>query len=367
MNRKRKPLLILGMCAATLISAGIASAQDFNAHYERYLYHRLGQSARSAAMGGVYAALQGGEMGLKGNPASLGFLDERYVELDFEFEDVESDTSLLGSPWLSTAETEIWSVGGGIAYPFEWGGLALEYNYREDDMDSEWVPVLGGSTLGMAEADLERHNVSLGGGYRVNDQWGVGLRYGYYTWERDNLMHIRSQAAPLSVSDEFEGHKAQFGSQYVFSDDLTFGIDGSYGIGDREFDGGPDSDADSWDVRGGAAWRAFQDIPLLLALDLSFEKYELDDGGRDTEDEIFGVHLGVEYEMIENLFVRAGYQWEDYDYEDKVANIASDPSISGYSVGFGYQYEQFSLDYGIMFIDTASQDLAHVVGLGFRF
>ena len=375
MNQYRKHLLALGIAAVCLMVPVFANAQnDYYAFFDRYLYHQLGQSARSAAMGGVYSALQGGDMGLLGNPASLGFLEDRYIMLDFDYEEVASTTSILGGPFAPPAQagaetqSDLYTIGAGIAYPFEWGALALSYSYRDDQMDSGLYR-FSNTSLRQSD-DRERHAVSVGGGYRVNDLWAIGYRYSYINWDSDTILSV---VRPLPayqlavVPEEFEGHRNHFGVQYRPSDILAFGLDGTYGLGDRDSSVAGNADADSWTIQGGVAYQAFEDIPLLLALDLSFENHELTGGGSNIDEDLFGVHLGAEYKVTDNVFLRAGYRYEDYDYKDQVLSINENPQIGGYSAGVGLEYDRYTLDYGFVYTDTGSGDMSHFVGVGIKF
>ncbi len=219
------------------------------------------------------------------------------------------------------------------------------------------------------EEDMQRHHVSLGAGYRINDQWAVGYRYSYIDYELDTLYNVVRPAPYVfqSVSEDFQGHRNQVGVQYKLNRNLVFGLDGYYGLGDRNSEKRGDADADSWAIRGGVAWRFLEDIPLLVALDLNYENRELDGGFNDNEEDYFGLHLGAEYEVYENLFLRAGYKFEDIEFDSPVTNINEEPSISGYSAGLGYKYDRFKIDYAFVFTDTASSDMAHYVGFGVEF
>jgi len=144
-------------------------------------------------------------------------------------------------------------------------------------------------------------------------------------------------------------------------------LDGYYGLGDRDSDLMGNADADSWSIRGGVAWRFLEDIPLLAAMDLNYENRDLDGGLNDNEEDFFSLHLGLEYEAYENLFIRAGYRYEDIEFDSPSTNIFEERSISGYSAGLGYKYGQFKIDYAFVFTDTASSDMGHYVGLGIEF
>ncbi len=382
MTRHCLTLLALGVLSSVLLFPPGAGAQDdFYALYNRYQFHHIGVSARSAGMGGVYSALTGGEMGLVGNPASLGFQENRFVMFNADIEEIVSDVSsedpfVPGAIIPEEADADIWSLGGGIAYPFEWGGLGLYYHYRDDDIhyDSQRFSL---GTLDQS-GDLSRHGISVGGGYRVRNDIAVGYRYSYLDWDADTVGHLDG-VVPMRFSDDvdFEGHRNHFGVQYRANEMFMFGLDGEYGFGDRDSTsvittGGStvnfsSSDPDTWSVRGGVAWESM-DLPLLLAMDIKFENRDLSGGGVDTNEDLWGIHLGAEYELMENLYLRGGYQYEDFDFEDRPNNIFEAPSIGSYTAGVGYEYQQFSIDYGFIWSDTGgSGDFTHVVGVGFHF
>lgn len=373
MNMIRCCALLLSACLIVTFAAPMtAQAQDdYLALYNRYLYHHMPLSPRSAAMGGAYTALKGGEMGLLGNPASLGFQTEAFVGLDGGFEDVTSFSSIdIGGAADSTGnETEMWDVGAGLVYPFDWGALSIYYNFRDDESESDDYFLLG--TRLNQEGDLERHLISLAGGYAINECWTIGYRYSYIDWDRDTSLVDVGAFVPATVAevqDDFQGHRNQFGTQYEYGENWRFGFDGMYGVGDRDIDGVGEADADSWHVRGGVAYDFADYAPFLVTLDVNFENRELDGAGQDQDDDLLGVHFGAEYEVVDNLFIRAGYQYEDYDFEDDVAAINEEMELSGFTGGLGYEWNQISLDYGLMYIDTGGDgDLMHVFGVGYKF
>lgn len=369
MKRKWIPVLVLSLLGAVILPT-VASAQnnDFSAHYNRYLFYNLGLSARSAGMGGAYSALRGGELGLIGNPASLGFIEKRVLMLQGDLDEITgtSAQNFTGTPTMGHADTELWSVGGGFAYPFAWGGLGLTYNYRDDD--SEAGPYSGFPTFG-SEGNLDRHAVSFTAAYRYMEGLSFGYRYSYIDWQSDSeLIEIAPNPGVwFGVSEDFSGHRNQVGLQYTLRENLIFGLDGYYGIGDWEVGGAGEGDADSWAVRGGVAWNPMVDLPLLLAMDIKFENRELDFSTSNTEEDLFGVHLGAEYEIYDNLYLRGGYQFEDFDYEED-AGFGADPSVSGFTGGLGYVYEEITLDYGFIYSDTGGEgDFMHVFGLSYEF
>lgn len=374
MTRYFKHLLALGITvtAAMTVPSHVNAQDDFRALYERFLFHEVGVNARSAAMGGAYSALQGGDMGLSGNPASLGFLEDPYFSVDFSQQTVSEDGLVSGGfndPGTSRSEYEsdMYTFGGGVAYPFEWGGLALNYNYRDDEVDSADALFASGNAH-QQPSELTRHSISLGGGYRLQDVWAVGYRYSYIDIERDidfNLSRPQPGFTEFTSSRDVEGHNSHIGLQYMANDNVVFGMDGTFGFGDRNI-GNTDFDNDSWSIRGGIAGSPMADYPLLLALDVSYTSLEVDlAGGNDIEDDIIGVHLGGEYEAMDNLFLRAGYRFEDYDFE--AAAVSDDPSVHSLTAGFGYIYNQFTLDYGFQWSDTNDGDISNFVSLGIRF
>lgn len=372
MTRYFKHLLALGITAAAVIVPSHVNAQDdFRALYERFLFHEVGVNARSAAMGGAYSALQGGDMGISGNPASLGFLVDPYFALDFSQQNLSEDGLVSGGfndPGFSRAEfeSEMFTIGGGVAYPFEWGGLALQYSYRDDQVDSENALFPSGNAH-QEPSDLERHAISLSGGYRLQDVWSVGYRYSYTDIQQDlefNLTRPQPGFNEFRTSRDVEGHNSHVGMQYMYNDNVVLGLDGTFGFGDRTI-GNTDWDNDSWSIRGGFAASPLADYPLLLAFDLSYTSLEVDLAGSNIEDDIIGVHLGGEYEAMDNLFLRAGYRFEDYDYQ--AAAVSDDPSVNSLTAGFGYLFNQFTLDYGFQWSDTNDGDISNFVSLGFRF
>ncbi|MBI1390183.1 MAG: hypothetical protein GC154_17220 [bacterium] len=364
-------LLALGLISTVCLGTSPAQAQnDYEALYNRYLYHYVGVPARSAAMGGAYTALKGGDMALYGNPASLGFQKDTYLSVKGGLRDVSSDSSLDigGFSDVSTINNDLWDAGLGLVYPFEWGALSVSYDYSKDEADSDSFNILGSRFK--TSSELERHTISLGGGYSINECWAIGYRYSFITWDRDSVLRDVGAFVPTTVaswSDDFDGHRNHFGTQYEYGA-YRFGLDGMFGLGDSSNDAAGDSDRDEWGVRGGAAYDFSEQFPMLVTLDLSFDNRDQDGGGFNNSEDLFGVHVGAEYEAVENLFVRAGYMYEDYSYDDDANAFKADAGISGYTAGLGYSWNQFTLDYGFMFMDVGGDgDLVHVFNIGYHF
>ncbi len=371
MTRKSFLLTMLGLVVTALSVPTITNAQsnDFAAHYNRYLFFDSGLATRSAGMGGAYSALRGGEMGFLGNPASMGFVENQYMIIKGGLDEVSSNASrdYYGSgPATTNNEVDIWDVGGGYAYPFQWGAIGAYYNYREDEIDQASYNFA--NRTASETSDLERHLVSLTGAYRANEFMSVGYRYSYHDWDSDTKANeIAPNPGPLfNYSEDFSGHKNHIGLQYGLNEMLFFGLDGYYGIADWDVSGGGDGDADDWGIRGGAAWHLATEMPITLALDLKWESRDGDFSPGDTDEDLWGVHLGGEIEVTEEYALRLGYRFESFDYEEDLG-YDSNPDVSGYTAGIGYKYENYVIDYGLIYTDTGDSDLMHVFGLTYEF
>ncbi|MGC9329631.1 MAG: hypothetical protein ACP5I1_18490, partial [Candidatus Hinthialibacter sp.] len=145
------------------------------------------------------------------------------------------------------------------------------------------------------------------------------------------------------------------------------GMDGCFGFSDSDSSELDDADGDTYAIRGGLAWNIMEDIPLLVALDVNYEFRELTGGPNDTEDELIGVHLGAEYEVYEDLFLRAGYQFEDINFDEFGSGVHETIQMGGYSAGFGYKYDHFNFDYAFRYLDTGGGDMAHYFTIGYEF
>lgn len=374
MTRNRLAIFALSLSMVALLVPSFAQSQnnDFYALYNRYLSHHTVLTPRSAAMGGAYSALRGGSMGLLGNPASIGLTDERFAMIRGDFTEVSSDISLvdpgLGNRMSSNANADMWDVGGGFKMPFEWGGVGLTYDYRSSDWDTGVYPASIGRLA--QTGDMERHSVGVTGAYKFNDQIAVGYRYTYIDLQDTTNLNMIGPGPFTSlaiVDEDFSGHKNQVGVQYLASDLLAFGLDGSYGFGDLDSNMSGGGDSDSYSVRAGTSFSFNKDIPLLLALDVNYESRDNKYSGSKIDDDLWGIHLGAEYEVYKNLYLRAGYQYEDFKYEEAFASIKETPNISSWSLGLGYVYDKLSIDYGFMYSDTGDGDMMHVIGLGFNF
>lgn len=377
MKRNNIILVALGILSTFSLGPSPAEAQnDFYALYNRYRFHQVGYSARSAAMGGAYSALQDAENSLYGNPAALGFQKKPFIMGGFDWEDVASDITMLNPNNAEEAEAEMWSLNFAGLYPFEWGVIGLQYGYRSDDLSSDAANSIAGYME--QNGDLDRHFGGVGFGYEVMENLSLGYRFGYFDYELDRDWDV-VRPFPYQFEcfeEDFQGHRHQLGAQYVVNEQVVLGIDGAFAFGDRDITLQSsaldfNTDADSYSIRGGVAWKALVDIPLLVSLDVSFDRYELDGAGSADED-LIGIHFGAEYEVYENLFLRAGYQFEDYDYTDVTnlntfTNIDESFNVGGYSAGIGYKYNQINFDYAFMYLDTGSGDMAHYFSVGYEF
>ncbi|MBZ0257335.1 hypothetical protein K8I31_14800, partial [bacterium] len=323
--------LISTICMGTL--APVHAQNDYEALYNRRLYHQLSVSARSAAMGGAYTALRGGDMALYGNPASLGFQKNPYLAIRGGYRDLSSDSTLElgGFSDTSTINNELWTTGVGLVYPFEWGALGISYDYSTDDSDSDTFYLLGSRFK--TSSELERHNISFGAGYGINECLVTGYRYSFINWYRDYELNDVGSFVPTQVaywSDDFDGHRNQFGAQYEYGA-YRFGMDGMFGIGESTSKFSGKSDRDEWSVRGGVAYDFSENYPLVLTLDLSYESRDQEGRNFNNSEETWGVHFGAEYELKENLFARAGYMHEDYSYDDDVNIFSANTGLNGYT------------------------------------
>lgn len=377
MNRYYTRFLATGALIASLVMPSVVQAQDdFYAHYNSFLYHKISLSARSMGMGGAYTGLRDTATALRGNPAGLGWVENYYVTLDGSYQETSSavsfdDPVLPGNSGSTTADAEMWSPGVGFAMPFDWGGVGITYNYRDDDIESGNAQ-LSTQSAGI-DGSLERHDVSLAGAYKASEQLSLGFRYKYSDWDGEFNTNITGPLPPFTLvqdNQDFEGHQTHFGLQYYVPNyEVTFGLDGYYGFGERDSSlANGDADADSWAIRGGFGWHVHPEYPVLVALDLNFENRDLDGSGLDTEEDLFGVHLGAEYEVYESVFLRAGYQVEDIDFDDNSALIFESPTYSGYTAGLGYTYqEMLNFDYAFLYSDTGDGDIAHFFSVGYEF
>lgn len=262
MNRHQILVVGLGIISAIVMGTSSTEAQnDFYSLYNRYRFHETGYSARSAAMGGVYSALQDADNGLLGNPAALGFQKSPYISGGFDWRNVGSDITLLNPNDSKEAEAEMWNTKFGGLYPFEWGAVSLLYSYRTDELTSE----AASSIVGFMEqnGDLDRHHVGLGAGYNIIDNLAVGYRFGYFDYDFDRTIDV-VRPAPFqfdSSSEEFQGHRHQFGVQYMPIEQVVLGLDGYVAFGDRDASYPASDDAEAWMIRGGVAWRIDENIP----------------------------------------------------------------------------------------------------------
>lgn len=172
--------LALVVSLAGLLGPG-SRAWAASAGAEPYNFLFLDADARAVALGGAYTALADDANALLYNPGGLGLLNGH-------------EATFMHNQFVDDLTQEY----GGAAFDLkDWGGAGLNVNYLSFNRIAKTRYDLPDGT-GLGEFGLSDLAVSLGYGYRVLENLGVGLSYKYLREVIDNLA-AGGHAADLGV------------------------------------------------------------------------------------------------------------------------------------------------------------------------
>ena len=172
---------ISSLLVSAVLGLGVRPAQAASAGAEPYNFLFLDANARAVALGGAYTALADDANALLYNPGGLGLLNGH-------------EATFMHNQYVDELTKEY----GGLAYDLgNWGGAGLNVNYLSFNRIAKTRYDLPDGT-GLGEFGLSDLAVSMGYGYRVMENLGVGLSYKYLREVIDNLS-ASGHAADLGV------------------------------------------------------------------------------------------------------------------------------------------------------------------------
>ncbi|MFH1259302.1 MAG: outer membrane protein transport protein [Elusimicrobiota bacterium] len=229
-------------------------------------------------------------------------------------------------------------------------------------------------------ADL--HNIAKGQSSLIGrgDGWGYNLGLLYRTCESHSLgLTFRS---PVKVKYEGDVKMSGLGYSGPTGTDMT-------GYSSREIFGGKDySDkvsseftypavatlgyaikaSDSWlwelDVEW-TGWAAFQEMQINYAETDPYRLAILNSGNPTPKEwkNVFSAALGTEYILANNLALRSGYSFWDTPVPTKTFEPSTpDSDVHGLALGFGYPWDDFSIDFGYQFLYFTRRTVENTVG-----
>jgi hypothetical protein len=384
---------------------------DYAASIHQEFFSGVKLNPRLQAMGGAFVAHSRGNDALTGNPAGLADLKVAGIEFfggtyqlggdDLLYNGVlEDDPTISGS-----AEGDFWIGDLGIALPVSryfslgLGGQDIHSSDEEDEVMA-W------------DHDSDIYYFLLAGS--LSDAVSLGYRFGYQDFSRDGSSHHKNPAVDDLLGgpelDRFydleweDGYVHTLGLQWGIHETVRAGLILDYITGKSDVETLlvrqiPDvvnpvgsvqnnftGETDGWGIRGGVSWDATEST--LLALDLGYEDAEWEHdsgilivfdqdgnelsrestpGGKETREE-WRLGLGVDQEVAEWLFLRAGFQYVWSDYENRFAprpyTVELDYPV--YSGGIGLRAGPCDVHWVLAYTDEAQGHWSSLLGLSLK-
>lgn len=299
-------------------------------------------SARIAGMGNAGATMYGEIQAAYYNPAAIGLFSSTGVQFSY-------------IPWLA-----------GINYDFASAGLTL------GDVGNLYVGV---TSLNSGEIDVrtveqehgtgERYTVSdiaigIGYGRQISERFSVGIQVFYL---QETIWHSSLNAFALSVGTLYRLSADGF---HIGASISNFGTRGSYDGRDLriKYDQNPDVYGDNGVLPGELVTGDFP-LPVLFRVGVGMPVHL---GEQNTfnfavdalhrSDNTESMNVGVEWEFLHTLMLRAGYQ-----------DLFQQDAETGLTLGVGVHYAtdavQLSFDYG--WVDHGRLEKVNMLTLGASF
>ncbi len=253
------------------------------------------------------------------------------------------------------------TFGLGVYIP---AGIGAEWNGNDLKM------LTGGTSLDW-KSRIAVVNISPAVAYKFNDQFSAGLAMNIYYGMLD--MDARGSLGQYSESSNGFGYGVTVGllakPHEVFSIGATFRTKTNVTMSGSAKNGSASSDFDrdvAWPmwIAGGIAFKPIDH--LIVTADVQFSQWSKSEDrfitefkatgwGKDTMDlewkDATQIRLGVNYDIDENISLRAGYYFDPAPAPDKTYNINL-PSIdfNTVTIGGGYKIDSFVFDAGLEYL-----------------
>jgi opacity protein-like surface antigen len=300
-------------------------------------FSRMGFGARGIGMGNAMAAVTDGNLNSYYNPAVSVFQDENSFQTGYTVLALDRHLNFLnftrrfdfGASNVDTSKKARRSAGISIGV-----------------IQSGVSKIIGADNQGIKTGDLNTNEYQffVGLSNRFSDKFSAGLAVKIYYY--DLYKDVTSTAVGLDL-----------GAIYRYSDCLSF----SFSLRDinakYKWDTSPIYGQDGANTEDsfplmkiiGASYN-FKSIKLLTSAELEIS---------NADSKV--IRLGAEYNLYENLFVRAGVDQIDLGNSDRPAmpacGLSSSRDVSGVQVGFDYAFQ----------VENYSASSRHVVGLSVNF
>lgn len=358
-------LVFLLFSIINIFSAFGDSRKDFYIRQSIDRYFELNQDAMSLSLGGSSALQCQNSSCIYLNPAGLGF--EKDINITLSGGTIRRD----GDDFVSDEPIEQFQDDGylTLALPIgatdtdsHFGTAALGYSRYQGDTDDS------------INTRPDGHRRSIGYGIALNNTYALGYAFTFYDDQlQSDLADLHSHARLLH----------SFGAQAKLAEGLTFGALFKLGIGqsdteDFQFESDGLSHLRQYSISVGLS-KQWNLLRSFFAID--YTHYDSDGNldevsspvviGSDEEGNVWNIRIGAETQIIENLFLRAGFRCEtgryDFDRSD-LKQLSGNLNETGFSSGIGYAFFMSSnasskahLDYGVEYLDTSRGNIQHLL------
>ena len=358
-------LVFLLLSVFNIFSALAESKKDFYIRQSIDRYFELNQDAMSLSLGGSSALQCQSSSCIYLNPAGLGF--EKDMSITLSGGTIRRD----GDDFVSDEPIEQFQDDGflTLALPIEdcdtdspLGTAAIGFSRYQGDTDDS------------INTRPDGHRRSIGYGIALNDTYALGYAFTFYDDQlQSDLADLHSHARLLH----------SFGAQIKLPDGLSLGALFKLGIGqsdteDFQFESNGLSHLRQYSSALGLS-KQWSLLRVFFALDYNDYNSEgnLDEVsspvviGSDEEGHVWNFRLGTETQILENLFFRAGFRFEEGRYEfdrSDLKDLSGNLNQTGFSTGIGYAFFMSSkssskahIDYGVEYLDTSRGNIQHLL------
>jgi hypothetical protein len=280
---------------------------------------KLGIGARAAALGDAFTAVSGDPNSIFYNPAGTAYINGLQVAFN-------------KTDWIAGIE----HLSGVVAYDADaWGVFSLNWiNVDYGTMTKTTVDNHAWEGyLNLGEFSVTEYAVGFGYAHTITDRFSIGGQVKYV------YQDLGATETWWYIDTAFENQK-----MVENIDDVV------------AFDLGTFYDAGFRGIKMGMAVQNFANkaTPLTFRFGLAVELNQLLSNQKSNHQWVFSwdglhprdygerMHFGLEYQWLQNYFLRLGYK-ANYDEEDLTAGAGCNLNIKGVGLNFGYAFTQFGV------------------------
>jgi len=333
---------------------------------------------KSFGMGGAFVGLADDYTAIYWNPAGLTQMQKNFIGVfgtdvipmaTYKFSVLHIDTKTKVNHYISPNlmgyfhidPVENLTLGLGVYVP---AGIGAEW-------DGNDLKMLSGGTALNWKSKVAVINISPAVAYKFTDQFSAGVAMNIYYGMFD--MDAPGSFGQYSESSNGFGYGVTVGllakPHEMFSIGATFRTKTNVAMSGTAKNGNLESDFDrdvAWPmwIAGGIAFKPIDH--LVITADVQYSQWSKSEDkfitefkatgwGKDTMElewkDATQIRLGVNYDVDENISVRAGYYFDPAPAPDKTYNIVF-PSIdyNAVTIGGGYKINSFVFDVGLEYL-----------------